>query len=66
MRHYDANLVLPVIACAIDKQLILSAEKNTTESFYILMPDIALERIIPINEYHHKKGTTSRLSPINN
>lgn len=47
--HQD-YLGLPVIACAIDKQLVLSAEKNATESFHILMPDIASEKIIPISE----------------
>jgi galactokinase len=47
--HQD-YLGLPVIACAIDKQLTLSAEKNTIEYFHILMPDLGFERRIPISE----------------
>jgi galactokinase len=47
--HQD-YLGLPVIACAIDRQIVLSAEENATDVFHIKMPDIASERIIDISE----------------
>ena len=47
--HQD-YLGLPVIACAINKQVLLSSEENETSKFYINMPDIGTERIIPIEE----------------
>jgi galactokinase len=47
--HQD-YLGLPVIACAIDREVLLSSEANGTKHFYIKMPDIARERIIPITE----------------
>jgi galactokinase len=47
--HQD-YLGLPVIACAINRQVILSAEKNNESVFRILMPDISSERIIDISE----------------
>lgn len=47
--HQD-YLELPVIACAIDRYIILSAEENDTSEFKILMPDINSERIISISE----------------
>lgn len=47
--HQD-YLGLPVIACAINKQVLLSSEENETRKFYIKMPDIGTERIIPIAE----------------
>lgn len=47
--HQD-YLGLPVIACAIDRQVVLSAEPNNEEIFHILMPDISSERHIPISE----------------
>jgi len=47
--HQD-YLELPVIACAINRAVFLSSEENTTQQFYIRMPDIASERIISIND----------------
>ena len=47
--HQD-YLELPVIACAIDRYIILSAEENETDTFHIKMPDIGSERIIAISE----------------
>ena len=47
--HQD-YLGLPVIACAINRQIVLSAEKNNESVFHILMPDIASERRIDISE----------------
>jgi len=47
--HQD-YLGLPVIACAFDRQIILSAEENTNQILHIILPDIASERIIPISE----------------
>ena len=47
--HQD-YLGLPVIACAIDRQVILSAEKNNEGVFHIIMPDISSERKIDISE----------------
>lgn len=47
--HQD-YLGLPVIACAINRQVILSAEKNDAGVFYIIMPDIDSERKIDISE----------------
>ena len=47
--HQD-YLELPVIACAIDRQLELTAKENGSNLFRIYMPDIHSERIIPISE----------------
>ncbi len=47
--HQD-YLGLPVIACAINRQIILSAEKNNESVFHIKMPDISSERRIDISE----------------
>lgn len=47
--HQD-YLELPVIACAIDRYIILSAEENDSNKFHIKMPDINSERIIGISE----------------
>lgn len=47
--HQD-YLELPVIACAIDRQVILSAKINHDDCFHILMPNIKSERHIPISE----------------
>jgi len=46
--HQD-YLELPVIACAINRALLLSSEENTTRQFHIRMPDIASERTISID-----------------
>lgn len=47
--HQD-YLGLPVIACAINKRLQLTAETNDKDYFHLLMPDLKEERIIPIDE----------------
>lgn len=47
--HQD-YLELPVIACAIDRFITLSAEENYTDVLYIKMPDINSERSIGISE----------------
>ena len=47
--HQD-YLGLPVIACAIDRQVVLSAVKNNEGVFHIKMPDISTERKIGISE----------------
>lgn len=47
--HQD-YLELPVIACAINRAVLLSSEENTTGQFHIRMPDIASERIILIDD----------------
>ena len=47
--HQD-YLALPVIACAIDKQVVLTAESNTDGQFHILMPDISSEKHFSITE----------------
>jgi len=47
--HQD-YLGLPVIACAIDRQVILTAESNNDRIFHISMPDISSERDISIFE----------------
>ena len=47
--HQD-YLGLPVIACAINRQVVLSAESNNDGVFHILMPDIFSERHISISE----------------
>jgi galactokinase len=47
--HQD-YLGLPVIACAINRQIVLSAEKNNKGVFHIIMPDISSERKIDISE----------------
>lgn len=46
--HQD-YLELPVIACAINREVLLSSEENTSRQFYIKMPDIKSERIISID-----------------
>ena len=46
--HQD-YLELPVIACAINRVLLLSSEENTTAQFHIRMPDIPSERTISID-----------------
>ncbi|MEM7187634.1 MAG: galactokinase family protein, partial [Bacteroidota bacterium] len=45
--HQD-YLGLPVIACAINRFVIISAETNATDNFIIEMPDIGEQRIIPV------------------
>ncbi|MBV1924051.1 MAG: galactokinase [Flavobacteriaceae bacterium] len=47
--HQD-YLELPVIACAIDRFINLTAEENETSELKILMPDIHSERTIGISE----------------
>ena len=47
--HQD-YLGLPVIACAINKQLVLTAKETPENVFHLLMPDIASERRISISE----------------
>ncbi|AXT20948.1 galactokinase [Flavobacteriaceae bacterium AU392] len=47
--HQD-YLGLPVIACAINKCINLNAIENTTNFFYIQLPDINEKRIINIHE----------------
>ena len=47
--HQD-YLGLPVIACAINRSVILSSEENATGQFLIRMPDIKSERIILIDD----------------
>ncbi|MCK5402403.1 MAG: galactokinase, partial [Flavobacteriaceae bacterium] len=47
--HQD-YLGLPVIACAINRQMILSAEINNDNYFHILMPNINSKRHISISE----------------
>ena len=47
--HQD-YLGLPVIACAIDKYIKLSAVINDTNFFKIGLPNIGKERIFSINE----------------
>ncbi|PHR68797.1 MAG: galactokinase [Lutibacter sp.] len=47
--HQD-YLGLPVIACAIDRYIKLSAIKNKSNSLKIDLPDIGKERVIPITE----------------
>lgn len=47
--HQD-YLQLPVIACAITRKMLLSAKKNNSEDFEILMPDISKTRRINIYE----------------
>jgi galactokinase len=47
--HQD-YLGLPVITCAIDRYIKLTATENTKRLFEISMPDIGEERVIPITE----------------
>lgn len=47
--HQD-YLGLPVIACAINKKVILSAERNDRGVFHLIMPDINSERSIDLQE----------------
>lgn len=47
--HQD-YLQLPVIACAINRKMVLSAKKNNSKYFEILMPDISKKRKINIYE----------------
>lgn len=47
--HQD-YLHLPVIACAINRKMFLSAKKNNSERFEISMPDISNQRNINIYE----------------
>ena len=39
-----------MIACAIDRKIILNARKNQSNYFEILMPDISTKRSISISE----------------
>jgi len=41
---------LPVIACAINRKIVLSAKRNNFEYFEIFMPDVSSERCISIFE----------------
>lgn len=47
--HQD-YLGLPIIACAINRYMTFEAQKNNSDSFEILMPDIEKKRSIPLNE----------------
>lgn len=47
--HQD-YLGLPVIACAIDRKITLTAQQNSKNSFYISLPDINSSRDIPLSE----------------
>ena len=47
--HQD-YLGLPVIACAINRKIVLSAKRNNSEYFEIFMPDVSSERTISILE----------------
>lgn len=47
--HQD-YLGLPIIACAINREVQLSSEENGTTNFHIKMPDLQAERFIPIAE----------------
>jgi galactokinase len=47
--HQD-YLGLPVIACAINRKISLRAYPNTKDVFEISMPNINVDRIIPISE----------------
>jgi len=47
--HQD-YLGLPVIACAINRQITLSAEKNNSKEFIFSLPDINSERKFAINK----------------
>jgi len=47
--HQD-YLGLPVIACAINREVQLSSKENRTQNFHIKMPDIRSERTIPITK----------------
>lgn len=47
--HQD-YLGLPVIACAIDRNLSLTANENNKNHFLILLPDINEERMISLSE----------------
>ena len=47
--HQD-YLHLPVIACAINRKMTLSAKRNNSKYFEISMPDISKKRNININE----------------
>ena len=48
--HQD-YLQLPVIACAINRTVVLSAKKNNSGYFDIFMPDISSKRSVSISEY---------------
>ena len=47
--HQD-YLGLPVIACAIDKHITLTAKRNNKKTLKLILPDIQLERSIDISE----------------
>ena len=47
--HQD-YLQLPVIACAINRNIVLSAKRNNSDAFEIFMPDISAKRRISIFE----------------
>ena len=47
--HQD-YLGLPVIACAINRQVTLTAEKNNSKEFILSLPDINSERHFSIDE----------------
>ena len=51
--HQD-YLGLPVIACAIDRNIRLTAEQNETNNFVLYMVDIDQVRIIDINSSFDK------------
>nr|WP_299170644.1 galactokinase family protein [uncultured Allomuricauda sp.] len=46
--HQD-YLGLPVIACAIDKHMILTGEQNDSNKLIVNMPDVGSQRIFSIN-----------------
>ena len=47
--HQD-YLQLPVIACAINRKIVLTAKKNNSGYFEIFMPDVSAKRTINISE----------------
>ena len=48
--HQD-YMHLPIIACAINRQITLKAVENNSEAFHISMPDEEQERTISINTW---------------
>ncbi|NQY09756.1 MAG: galactokinase [Flavobacteriales bacterium] len=48
--HQD-YMHLPIIACAINRQITLKAVENNSEAFHISMPDVEQERTISINTW---------------
>ena len=61
--HQD-YLGLPVIACAIDKSVQLTASPNNSDVFDIRMPDIRKKRKIPIHMRFHKLNLNDHLGSV--